>query len=367
MQLSSALKRLAFSLRTQGFRYAYNSIYFRIFWGFIRKHQRLINLLNRLAPHPSFIEVEVTTRCNLKCIMCEHTYWSEPNREMTFEQFKNIIDQFPRLKWIGLTGIGESFLNKDFMKMLRYVKSKGVIVELYDTFFFIDKKFAQELINLKVDRIFGSIDAATKETYERIRVGSDFERVIKNVSDLFQLKKKNGAHFPEISFHYIINKHNVHELFQYVDLIGSIAKGEEVTIQFTRMLHEFKEVKDLFMEIPEDTRKAAEDKARSFGIKLIWNADVPQTKPLMSRCIEWTMPFIFVTGHVIPCCAGNEAGNRNFQKENAMGNILDQSFREIWQGAKYKNLRRTIREGRAPLPCKNCCLYSLEDSSSCAS
>ena len=66
------------------------------------------------------MEIEVTTRCNLKCIICEHTYWDEPNRDMSFEQFKGIVDQFPKLKWIGLTGIGESFINKDFMKMLRY-------------------------------------------------------------------------------------------------------------------------------------------------------------------------------------------------------------------------------------------------------
>jgi MoaA/NifB/PqqE/SkfB family radical SAM enzyme len=291
--------------------------------------------------------------------MCEHTYWGEPNRDMSFEEFKSIVDQFPRLKWIGLTGIGESFLNKDFMKMLRYVKSKDVIVELYDTFFFIDEKTAEELIDLEVDKIVASVDAATKETYEKIRVGGNFERVVNNVRNLFRLKKEKGAHFPEIGFHYIVNRYNFHEILEYIDLVHSIAQGEDVTIQFTRMLHEFKEVKDLFVEIPEEIRKVVEEKAKKFGIRVVWNADVPQIKPPINRCIEWTMPFIFVTGHVVPCCSGNEAGHRDFQKETTLGNGFEQSFKEIWRGEKYKTLRRMLRKGEVPLPCKNCCLYEV--------
>ncbi|MCK5628450.1 radical SAM protein, partial [Candidatus Bathyarchaeota archaeon] len=182
-------------LREKGLRYTYNIIHFGFFWGWIRNHSNLIKMLNWFAPYPSYIEIEVTTKCNLKCIMCEHTYWNETDRDMSFEDFKGIIDQFPRLKWIGLTGIGESFLNKDFIKMLRYVKAKNIIVELYDTFYFVDGNVAEELIDLQVDNIFASIDAATKETYEKIRVGSNFERVINNVTNIFQLKKKKKVSY----------------------------------------------------------------------------------------------------------------------------------------------------------------------------
>lgn len=363
---SNKLSRLMFLLSNKGIKYTYNVIHFNIFWGsrspFIRR------LLYWFEPYPSYIEIEVTTRCNLKCIMCEHTYWNEPNRDMSFEEFKNIVDQFPRLKWIGLTGIGESFLNRDFMKMLKYVKSRDVFVELYDTFYFIDRKTAEELIDMGVDKIFASIDAATKETYEKIRVGSNFERVINNVRTLFRLKEEKKTCFPEIAFHYIVNKLNLHEIPRYINLVHSLVGEENVTIQFTRMLHEFKEVKDLFVEIPEETIRIVNKIAEDLGIKLIWNKDVPQVKPLIKECIEWTMPFIFVTGHVIPCCSGNEAGHRDFQKRTALGNVFEKSFKEIWRSKKYKSLRRMLRRGKVPLPCKNCCLYNVElDSELCES
>lgn len=351
----SNFKRLLFHLRNNGVKYTYNIIHVGILYG--TKNPLLLKLLYWLEPYPPYLEIEVTTRCNLKCAMCEHTYWDEPDRDMSFEEFKGIIDQFPRLKWIGLTGIGESFINKDFMKMLRYVKSKNIFVELYDTFYFIDEKIAKELIETRVDRLFVSIDAATEETYERIRVGSNFERVTNNVSNLFRLKREIKAYFPEVLFHYIVSKGNLNEIPQYIRLVHSLAKGENVAIQFTRMLHEFGEVENLFVEIPEEIIQAANGKASQLGVKVTWNADVPSVKPPVTKCTEWIMPFIFVTGHVIPCCSGNEAGHRDFQKETALGNVFEQSFKEIWHSEKYKTLRRMLRQGQVPLPCRNCCLY----------
>ncbi len=351
----SNVKRLLLHLRRNGVKYTYNIIHVGILYG--TKNPLLLKLLYWLEPYPPYIEIEVTTRCNLKCIMCEHTYWTESNKDMSFEEFKGIIGQFPRLKWIGLTGIGGSFINKDFMRMLRYVKSKNIFVELYDTFYFIDEKTAKELIEVGVDRLFASIDAATKETYERIRVGSNFERVTNNVRNLLRLKRETKAYSPEVLFHYIVTRENLDEIPQYIRLVHTLAEGENVAVQFTRMLHEFGEVANLFAEIPEETVQLAERNAKESGIRLVWNADVPPVKPPINKCTEWIMPFIFVTGHVIPCCSGNEAGHRDFQKETALGNVFEQSFKEIWHGEKYKTLRRMLCQGQVPLPCQNCCLY----------
>lgn len=355
--LLTKVNSLNFLFKNKGFLYTYNVVYFYIFWGWIRRHPHLIKLLYLLSPYPSYIEIEVTTRCNLSCIICEHTYWDEPHRDMSLEEFKSIIDQFPKLKWIGLTGIGESFMHKDFLEMLEYVKSKKVIVELYDNFYFIDEKTARKLIEMGIDKIFVSFDAATKETYEKLRVGSNFERVTNNVRRIIQLKKEMKSYFPEISFHYIINKLNYQEIPQYISLVSSMSERKEFSIQFTQMLHEFEQTKELFTKIPNELINKAEDLAKKYSIKIMWNLDVPQVKPSINRCIEWTMPFIFVTGHVIPCCSGNEAGQREFQKKTSLGNVFETSFKDIWYGEKYKSLRRQLSRGKIPAPCKNCCLY----------
>ena len=242
---SSLRYRLLYLFRfwqEKGFRATYNFTIARVYWATgVLQNLLLKRLAPIIQPYPCLIEVEPTTRCNLKCRMCEHTYWREPQRDMSFKEFNKIIDQFPHLKWIGLTGIGSSFLNKDFMKMLQYVKSKKIYVEIYDTFFLINREKAKELINLGIDRILPSIDAATKETYEKIRVGSDFETVVRNLKNLIEIKKERNLIFPELSFHYIISKLNMHEVVKFIDFVHSIDPTAK-KIAFTTLLHPFKEV-----------------------------------------------------------------------------------------------------------------------------
>jgi radical SAM protein with 4Fe4S-binding SPASM domain len=357
MSLLSKIKYGAFLARRKGIKYAFNLAYFSTLFG--TKNRFLIRLLYWLKPYPFCIEIETTTRCGLKCQMCEHTYWNEPNRDMTFEQFKMIIDQFPKLKWIGMTGIGESFLNRDFMKMLEYVKSKNIYVEFYDNLFYTNEKILKRLIELEIDKLYISIVGATKETYEKIMVNSDFDKVIKNMKTLIKLKHEMDAYFPELEFHYIVTSLNVHEMIPFLEFMHSL-REPGIKVRFTRMLHSFKESEHLFTEVPQDKIEEVKRKGKQLDLDVEWNANVPTNKPPLNTCTEWIMPFIFVTGHVIPCCAQNEANKRDYQKATAMGNVFEKPFKEIWNGEKYENLRKMLKNGELHPACIDCPLYETK-------
>lgn len=343
----------------KGWRYAYNYLHFLTFYN--TKRPLLVKLLQWMEPYPAYIEIENTTNCNLKCIMCERTYWNEKSRTLSFDQFRSIVDQFPRLKWIGLTGIGESYLNKDFERMLSYCKKeRNLIVEIYDVFYFVDERRAIELVDLGVEQVYCSMDAATKETYDKIRIGSDFDRVVENVRRFSEIKRQRGLFFPVLDFHFIVNKLNYHEIIPYIELIAEIAPGSK--IQFTRLLHQYPEIESLYTDIPKETIDAALTRAGQLGVQMFWNQNASLNKPLMSNCITWYMPFIFATGEVIPCCSGNEANQRERQKATSLGNIFDNSFEEIWWGEKYKKLRHQVRTGQTPDACVDCCLYTHNGS-----
>jgi len=154
-----------------------------------------ILILNKILPKlgidlfPPFLEIEPTTICNFRCICCEHTYWKEPSKSMTFEQFKKIFDDFGSPKWLGLTGIGSSYLNKDFHKMIRYAKSKGTIVELMDHFaHFKDDAQIKELIEIGPDFQFVSTYGAKKESFEAVAVKSNYDVIEKNIKTFVRKK-----------------------------------------------------------------------------------------------------------------------------------------------------------------------------------
>lgn len=360
VEIKYHLNRLENMLIHKGVKYTFDNLWVLALYNSDFISEKILYPLFPLSVfYPHYIEVEVSTLCNLRCKMCEHTYWKEKSQMMSFEQLKKIVEQFPKLKWIGLTGIGESFLNPDFMKMVKYVKGKSLYLELYDTFFLIDEKFSRGLIEAGVDRMIVSIDAATPKTYEKIRVGAKFDRVLENIKGLRRLKKKMKAHYPEITFHYIISKTNIHEVLPFVSFVKKIMGKENTSILFTGVLHEFPEIKELITEIPDELVEKAGEKARKLGIKIAWNRNIPGERDSIIKCNEWTMPFIFVDGTVVPCCAGNEANKRSYQRKTSMGNVFKTSFKKIWEGPKYKALRKMVHDGKIPPACKYCTIYKV--------
>lgn len=354
------LGRFVNMVRYKGLRMAFDYFLVQALYNSNFVYEKIIfPLFPKSVFYPPFIEVEVTTNCMLRCSMCEHTYWKEKKQNMTLEQLKKIVDQFPKLKWIGLTGIGESFLNPDFIKMVDYVTEKGIILELYDNFYLIDGRIGKELIKNKIIRMVVSLDACTEGVYKKIRIGSDFNRVLTNIKGFIALRNKMKSYYPEIMFHFVVQKENLKEVVPYIALVKEIMGNEPTSIFYTPILHPFKEIKKLTVRVPDKIIRQAEDRGKELGIKIAWNRNASPIREPIVKCNEWTEPFIHVDGTVIPCCAGNEANRRPFQRETSMGNIFKTPFKEIWEGPKYTNLRRMIHDGKIPVACSHCTIYDV--------
>ena len=78
---------------------------------------------------PRSIYIEPTSRCNELCQQCPRTLLSrEDDRDLSFDNFRYIVDQFPVLDRVVLHGLGEPLLNKDLPHMIRYLKERGTYV-----------------------------------------------------------------------------------------------------------------------------------------------------------------------------------------------------------------------------------------------
>jgi len=359
----SRLKYIFYLLRKGKFKMARNYLWVSIFTrdAGAALFDPIYRIWPSLAPYPEAIEIEVTTRCHLRCIICEQAYWHEKPRDMTFEEFKRIVDQFPRLKWIGMTGIGSSFLNKDYLRMLKYLKSRSIFIEFYDSFDLINEDVSRQLIEMGVDKIWLSCDASTKETYEKIRIGTKWEKVMKNVRDFVRIKREKHTPIPEFWFHYVVTSLNINEMTDFLDLVYSVV-GKDTNyatlITFSAVLR-FPQVQYLWVDIPKSLIRDIEKKARKLGLFVNWNQDITPTQQ-MCRCTKWTEPFILATGHVQPCCIINEANTREHQKKYSFGNVFTESFADIWEG-KYREGVRKIHRGEMPEICRYCRAFRLPE------
>jgi MoaA/NifB/PqqE/SkfB family radical SAM enzyme len=312
------------------------------------------------GPYPRQLEIEVTTACNLRCTICEHTYWTEKARHMTFEEFKRIMDQFPGLRWCGMTGIGSGFLNPDYMRMLRFLKQeRHCFVEFFDHFLMMDADRATELIRMGINKIWVSLESASRESYNRIRVGSDFDTVVANLRTMMRCKRELKSPIPELWFHFIVNRHNVDEMEDYVELVADLAKEERwlsaPIIYWTNLLP-FEDVRDLVSRPDSARMRDIERMCRDRGIFAVVNENVACDKP-MSSCTKWNEPFVLVSGHLQPCCALNEANDRRYQEEHAFINVLETDFRRWWNSSKKREFLANLRSGRVNPVCKNCHIF----------
>lgn len=312
-----------------------------------------------LEPLPEWFEFESSTTCQFKCKMCEHTYWKEPSRFMSFDTFKGIVDQFQDLKWIGASGIGESFLDKDYRKMLRYVKEKdpSIYVEFFDQFYLQKKSDFQEWIDMSYDKIYLSFDAASKEVYEKQRPGSNYDKVLKNLILFDKMKKDQGKHYPRLCTHYIINKDNIHECEDHLQLL----KDHDIDIwfvQFSKVLHSYPEIEGMQVDIPEALIAKIQAKGKELGIETRFNVNTNNMKAASYGCTAYTQPFIFADGSVIPCCACNEQNDREYQKQTALGNLTTQSLKEIWYSERARKYRYNLYTGRTDAVCERCPLFN---------
>lgn len=171
--------------------------------------------------NPRKLNIEVTTNCNLDCVMCMRKVWKEDSGDMTLETYKALLPAFSKIEAINLIGIGEPLLNENIIEMIRLGKahlSSNGIFSLTTNATPIDKRMAKQLVSAGVDDIVISIDGATPDTFSEIRKDASLGEVLRNIERLNKAKEELSSQLPRIWFEFVAMKRNIAELPQLVDL-----------------------------------------------------------------------------------------------------------------------------------------------------
>lgn len=314
------------------------------------------------APYPKYIEIEVTTRCNKRCTICEHTWWDEKQRDLSYRDFVSLVEQF-NLRWVNLTGEGDAFLNRSYLKMIEYLKRKGVSVYLTDSLDLVTPAISDELVRLGVDGLYVSMDGATKKTYEDIKVGCDFDSTLYNLKGLLAAKRRYKSPLPEICFRYTITNTNVHEMADFTKLVSGMASrvewGGGSKIHFIGLL-DYPEVHKYYLEtVPQEHLDALANTHSDIPPVLAHLED--SSNPNINRCLAWMEPYLALEPFhmALPCCAVMMANERTKLAEYCFGDYTRESFRDLWNHPYYKWFRSAVTKPNGPVPllCAGCRAY----------
>ena len=168
--------------------------------------------------YPPYLLIEPVSTCNLRCPFCFQTDKSFTKKPymgvIDFDFFKKIIDQADKLETgaITIASRGEPTMHKQYIEMLEYINQKENIFEIKTNTngTYLTEKMCHAIFKNNVTQIVISSDHYIKKDYERLRLGSNFEKVVKNVDMLFNIRKKfYPDSFTEIRISGIDNERNL--------------------------------------------------------------------------------------------------------------------------------------------------------------
>ena len=308
-----------------------------------------------LAFQPRSIQIECTTRCNLKCTMCEISYWSEKGGNLEVEKLERMVQHLPRLRRVDLTGVGEGLMNREFFQGIEFLKSRGIYVTLNDNFTMMTEKNARRIIELGVDQIFLSLDGATKQTFESIRIGADFDKVIANTRRLIEMRRELRRKRPEVKINSVVTTSNYREMPGIVEIahdlgVGMVSFVNVIIFEVTHQLGTSSVRNPLDDQIRETLALA-----KKLGVLV--KIELFDKLPVGQCDFPWTRNFVTYDGYLHPCCYTTQTGDRTAQNQRSFGNLIEKSFEEIWTGDYYSSFRRKMADGILPNPCGSCPKY----------
>lgn len=328
-----------------------------------------------VAP-PRFVQIEPVGQCNLRCRMCPIQYRRDgppfgPPAFLDVCDFERILEELPGIAELHLQGLGEPLLHPRFFDLVAHAAGKGIRVTTNSNLTLLHPHLSERCITSGLAYLHVSLDGAAAATYEHIRTGARFDRVVRNLEALLAARHRLRRTTPGIGLVMVVMRTNLHE----VPAMVRLAHGWGVDDLFVQHLcHDYGET-DLpahyrsmraFVEseslehanerlVDRHFEEAGREAAR-LSVRLRLPGRGRSARPAGTeggrRCHwPWRGLYLSYKGDAMPCCMVSTPDRINF------GNVTEQGVRPVWQGAAYRDFRRRLDSEEPPEICRSCGVY----------
>ncbi len=280
-----------------------------------------------LPDFPPMVMIDTTTRCNMVCFHCPNSVLSRDKSwvgDMDRDLYNKIIDEVaienPNTYVRPFDG-GEPLMRKDIEDLIQYAKDKGIKkVSITTNGLLLNQTRAHRIIEAGLDHIEFSVDALTVETYKKIRNSKHFNKVINNINNFIDMKNKLRPSL-KISVSFVKQKDNLHEEDSFIKYWRK--QVDDIGIR------EYHQHNDL---VDSHGRYLKKDNfLHRYPCPYLWDRIIIQHDGSVRFC------------------------EADWKAEHKIGDVKNQSLREIWLGEEYRYLRNTHVDGTFNHPfCKKC-------------
>ncbi|ODS35392.1 MAG: hypothetical protein A7316_05820 [Candidatus Altiarchaeales archaeon WOR_SM1_86-2] len=296
------------------------------------------------------LALEITKKCNLRCIHCYLSAGEANDGELTLNEIKELLKSTKDSGGISVAlGGGEPLLRDDCIEIIEHAASLDLLVSLGTNGTLIDKKMAEILSELPI-KIQVSLDGASKETHDRIRGEGSFDLAVRGVDNLI-----NEGMEKDIVIACTPMKPNVNE----IPLIIDFALDRQIpVIQFPPLSSSGRAKKKWgelrlsddemlwFWEFVSKRSKELRGKMDLLADCFSININNPGTP---HRCSIGTQFRVDPDGYVYPCQCFH------FGSEYCLGSIRENSLEDIVYGQRIKEIKEECFQRPLNIDeCKDC-------------
>ena len=298
-------------------------------WGCLR----MVSLPDDIS-FPQRINIQTQAGCNAKCLFCPSpdVTGKIPIGTMDWDLFRKIVDECAEheMERINPFSQNEPLLDKRIAERVAYIKERcgdRVTSLIISNGSRLTEQLMHEFIDAGLDRLKISLQGLTKETYEKVMVTLDHEKVYANVENAFGVLKRRNASKPRLSVSTVTTGYNEGEI---------------------RAFKRYWKRRGI---------KATASPCENRGGNIEEDGNLyPYGLQGMLGCIRPSVTAVVVyNGDVVLCCV-------DWWRTEVLGNLRDQSLEEIWNCDRIQEIRRGHAEGdRSVLPpiCQDCKISKL--------
>ncbi len=333
------------------------------------ERRRLIRkgaLMRRPLVGPLEASVILTYRCNYRCVFCALESEAPAKKaDISPDALERLISDLAELntEQVSFTGGGEPMLYRDIDRFIELTRKHGMACSICTNGSRLDedriRRYAEIGVHLSI-----SLNAADADTYTVIHPRTkpeDFHRITRLLGEFVSLAEKLGTQAHSfVSLNFVIHSNNYHQIMEMHRLAREIGASQ---VQF-RLIQPREAHRHLFLD--EDQLAQAREQVRAvekeaagdarYAVQVMEilrssEAGIPscnveanlfcEPSPGGERsgdsvpCLEgYIATYIDSDGIVFPCCMRSVSISNHY-----MGNINEQSFKEIWHGESYQKFR----------------------------
>lgn len=266
------------------------------------------------------VVLELTYKCNNRCLYCYNGEYKEKN-VLSTEKVKDIIDESYRLgvMHLSLTG-GEPLLRKDIVEIIKYAHNKKMLVSLQTNGTLITEEFAKELEGTKHFNVAITVHSHDSEIHDQFtKIKGSHEKAIEGIKIL-------RKHDIPVKIRYVLTTEN----YDGIDKYDEFARDLDVEVNKSPLLYPTAagSLEPLKFRINEEQLNVLMENKKYY----------PQKDPCGAGK---TKIIISPEGKVYPC---------SFYHEE-LGDINESTIEQIINSNKTKQIQKLFEQ---PDYCKSC-------------